>query len=246
MKKFTTKLLMSIIAVAFAFVALGTSTYAWFSMNTTVEAEGLTITAKADETFLLISKTHSAAEDIQDENETAVDFGMAAPDTDAELYPVTYGGSAYTISDLETKTNWKVAYSSKPDEPQIEKETTALTAQDDLTKYVLEETVYVTVAKDAVAAKNLKVSEVTIPANKGIKVVIATSTAGSGVLANGTDLTSQASLIGTSTITDTTVITVKIFVYFDGADSNVYQTNLANLTGEIGFKLTAENANKTN
>ena len=48
MKKFTTKLLMSIIAVAFAFVALGTSTYAWFSMNTSVSASNLTIKAKAD------------------------------------------------------------------------------------------------------------------------------------------------------------------------------------------------------
>jgi len=236
---------MSIIAVAFAFVALGTSTYAWFSMNTTVQASGLTITAKADETFLLISKTSSDAAAIQTENVTAVDFAMDAtadPATDAKLYPVTYGASAYTISDLETKTNWEVAYSSKPTEAQIDNETKALTNEDDLTKYVLEQTVYVTVAKGAVPAKNLKVSEVTIPANKGIKVVIATNTAGSGVLSNAT-LGEQPSLIGTSTITDTTVITVKIFIYFDGADANVYQTNLAALTGSVSFKLTAENAN---
>ena len=246
MKKFTTKLLMSIIAVAFAFVALGTSTYAWFSMNTTVQATGLTITAKADETFLLISKTATEAEAIQTENKTDVDFAMSAtvdPATDAKLYPVTYAGSEFTISALKTNANWEVAYSTKPDEAQITNDTEALTNEDDLNKYVLEQTVYVTVAKGAVPAKNLKVSEVTIPANKGIKVVIATSTAGSGVLASGTALTSQASLIGESTITDTTVITVKIFVFFDGADSNVYQTNLAALTGTIGFKLTAENSN---
>ena len=50
MKKFTTKLLMSIIAVAFAFVALGTSTYAWFSMNTTVSATGMEVGAKSNST----------------------------------------------------------------------------------------------------------------------------------------------------------------------------------------------------
>ena len=244
MKKFTTKLLMSIIAVAFAFVALGTSTYAWFSMNTTVQAAGLTITAKADETFLLISKTATTAEAIQTENVTAVDFAMDAaadPATDAKLYPVTYAGSEFTISALETKTNWEVAYSTKPDEPQIGNETEALTNEDDLNKYVLEQTVYVTVAKGAVPAKNLKVSEVTIPENKGISVVIATSVAGSGVLTSST-LGTQPALTNAN-ITDTTVIIVKIFVFFDGANSNVYQTNLANLTGTVGFKLTAENSN---
>ena len=38
MRKFTTKLLMSLIAVAFAIVALGTSTYAWFTLSGTATA----------------------------------------------------------------------------------------------------------------------------------------------------------------------------------------------------------------
>ena len=59
MKKFTTKLLMSIIAVAFAFVALGTSTYAWFAMNTTVSANNIQLTAKSDNIFLQIKNANT-------------------------------------------------------------------------------------------------------------------------------------------------------------------------------------------
>ena len=45
MKKLTTKLMISVLSVALAFIALGTSTFAWFSMNTTVEATGMQLTA---------------------------------------------------------------------------------------------------------------------------------------------------------------------------------------------------------
>ena len=253
MKKLTTKLLMAIIAVAFAFVALGTSTYAWFSMNQEVSASGITITAKADETFLLISKNaaaqgattaeHAAA--IQTENATSVDLQMSAtanPATDAKLLPVHYGAEAYTTTALDTKTNWKVAYSTDPEEVQEDADQTALTNEANLANYVFVQDFYVTVAKDAVPAKDLKVSEVTIPENKGIRVVIATSVAGSGVIANST-LGTQPSLTNAN-ITDSTVINVRVYVFFEGTDTNVYQTNLANLTGSISFKLHADTVNE--
>ena len=59
MKKFTTKLLMSIIGVAFAFVALGTSTYAWFAMNQEVAVTGMQISAKSDSTYLIIGSENN-------------------------------------------------------------------------------------------------------------------------------------------------------------------------------------------
>lgn len=79
MKKFTTKLLMSIIAVAFAFVALGTSTYAWFSMNTTVTVTGMEIGAKSENTYLLIgTDTNNTAALIQANNSpTTVSVNVA-------------------------------------------------------------------------------------------------------------------------------------------------------------------------
>ena len=39
MKKISRKLLMSIFSMAFAIIALGTTTFAWFTMNSTATAE---------------------------------------------------------------------------------------------------------------------------------------------------------------------------------------------------------------
>ena len=82
MKKFTTKLLMSIIAVAFAFVALGTSTYAWFSMNTTVTATGMEVGAKSNSTYLLINTgDNDTVSEIRTGNLTTVSVAVANENT---------------------------------------------------------------------------------------------------------------------------------------------------------------------
>ena len=86
MKKITRKLFISIIAVAFAFIALGTSTYAWFSMNTTVTVSNMELTAKSDNTYLLIGTVNNAAT-IQaitpESNATNVNVTFE----DSEVYP---------------------------------------------------------------------------------------------------------------------------------------------------------------
>ena len=56
MKKLATKLMISVLSVALAFIALGTSTFAWFSMNTEVTANGMELTA-ATPINLLIAPT---------------------------------------------------------------------------------------------------------------------------------------------------------------------------------------------
>ena len=94
MKKFTTKLLMSIIAVAFAFVALGTSTYAWFSMNTQVSVSSMDIGAKSNVTYLLVSRSNMGddapanAAAIQAENEGAGYTSVTISTAAKEVYPV--------------------------------------------------------------------------------------------------------------------------------------------------------------
>jgi len=58
MKKLATKLMISVLSVALAFIALGTSTFAWFSMNTEVTASGMELQA-ATPINLLISNNSS-------------------------------------------------------------------------------------------------------------------------------------------------------------------------------------------
>lgn len=59
MKKLTRKLFLSVFTALFAVVALGTSTFAWFSMNSTVTSSGMEVQAKTSKN-LLISKEANA------------------------------------------------------------------------------------------------------------------------------------------------------------------------------------------
>ena len=62
MKNLTRKLLMSIIATAFALVAFGTSTYAWFSLNKIAKVEGMELQV-ITESDMLIGKLSEVATD---------------------------------------------------------------------------------------------------------------------------------------------------------------------------------------
>jgi len=84
MKKLTTKLMISVLSVALAFIALGTSTFAWFSMNTTVEATGMELTAVTP-INLLINDAEDVATASKWKNSIAADedFGTG------KLYPAS-------------------------------------------------------------------------------------------------------------------------------------------------------------
>ena len=53
-KALKTQLLAAVAMVLVASVALGSSTYAWFAANNTVEAKNMSVSAKSDATFLEI------------------------------------------------------------------------------------------------------------------------------------------------------------------------------------------------
>jgi len=63
-------LVTSILMLLLTVFALSTSTYAWFSMNTDVKVTGMSVIAKTDDTYLIISKTEgiTTAAQIQNEN----------------------------------------------------------------------------------------------------------------------------------------------------------------------------------
>ena len=61
MTKLTKKLFISIMTLVLVVMALGTSTFAWFSMNTTVSASGMQVGVKSDATYLLVGSSNTAA-----------------------------------------------------------------------------------------------------------------------------------------------------------------------------------------
>lgn len=267
MKKFTTKLLMSIIAVAFAFVALGTSTYAWFSMNTQVTVSSMELVAKSDNTYLLVSdiaevdnsgdqtKPQTHAEQIQaagaitvtwDTSATKVLPSAPAQTADEAAYLPANTGKTVADAAIETAgvqvtnkataaavTNWYTAIAETSAAATMK----AGSARQLTTfeGYVLVKTVYLTVAKGANGANNLKVSGTFTQKGEGndvtaAKVLVATSDGGFAVL-DSTNCTNVDIKGSNHYITDDTVLTVDMYIYYDGNDSHVYTNNAANLTG---------------
>lgn len=259
MKKFK-KLIPALCMLLVSAVMLGTTTFAWFSMNTSVKAGDMQIAAKTNDTYLLISATKTTAPDIQTEKGTTADLGMnnptslnpAAPcltETDEGYLTTTgkkVGGEAITTAGVkitnkataEAVTNWYTAQATAAGNAAINAETARqLTSFD---TYVVEKTVYLTVAKGVNNANHLRVTPkyTALTAGKdmtGVKVLVVVTYADNTSFV--TTLTSTSTTVNlyadgaNKQITDAGVATVSLFIYYDGNAEAVYTNNAANLSG---------------
>lgn len=282
MKKLIPALAMLLIAA----VMLGTSTYAWFSMNTTVTATGMQITAKSNNTYLLINTgDNDTADEIQAAGVTTVALTVA--DNAMSVYPAkpkqAAEVAASAIFDGETPVtnaataavaaNWYTAQNNNPGNATDSiKNAVGLTGFEN---YVITRTLYLTVADGANPANNLtvtptialkqyqKTTDVAISVGKtyytesggvysevadpdvgeignyyealggtaitAVKVLVTTSDGGFAILSSS-DSGSLVDIKGSNTaLTSSTVLTVNIYIYYDGSDSSVYTNNIANL-----------------
>ncbi len=251
MKKLIPAICMTLIAA----VMLASSTFAWFSMNTSVTANGMQVAAKSDNTYLLISSDKKTAAEIQDQNKITVDLDVGS--SEAKVYPCapaisdtevgylttsgnTVGGANITTAGVKVEsmatasafTNWYTATAETSGASGMKDGTAIqLTA---FTGYVIRRTVYLTVAKGAKDANNLKVTPTITGTGKDLTaahVIVATSDGGFANLTstnNGTKVGIQGS---NTPLTESTVLTVEIYIYIDGNDTNIFTNNIADLTG---------------
>ena len=257
------KLVLSILMLMVSAVLLGTSTFAWFSMNKTVSATDMEVIVKSSNTYLLISSTNTTASAIQSENSgsgnTTVSFAISG--TDAQVYPsrpalssaeaayltvatthkktdgalITVAGEQVdSASKATTVTNWYTANAEAPGASTIDSDTARQLAS--FTDYVIIRTVYLTVASGANSANNLTVTPTITQNGLGSDVSAAKVLVVSGsnyVILDESDNGTATSLhdVSNQTITDSTVVSIGIYIYYDGEDANVYTNNAAELTG---------------
>ena len=258
MKKLIPALCMLLVAATL----LGTSTYAWFSMNSTVDAKGMQIVAKSDNTYLLISSTNTTAATIQGENK--IETTITVSDEDAKVYPsapaisdaevgylttsgktisgatiTTAGVKVVNAATADAATNWYTANAIAPDAATIKVDSARQLENFD--DYVIKKTVYLTVAVGSNGMNNLTVTPNFTVKTGGAdltaaKVVITTNDGGFAIL-DATHSGTAIDIKGTNTIlTDTAVRTINIYVYYDGNVDKVYTNNAANLKGvDINF-----------
>ena len=197
------------------------------------------VVAKSDNTYLLISSTSSTAGAIQTENSILTKLAVANP----KVYPCApvtkstetdklSGTAIVTGANASTVGNWYTASAGAPDKADIDWNTAKVLTTFD--GYVIQEKVYLTVAKGANAANNLKVTPTIAvkPDESGtsvdaVRVLITTSDGGFEILNKDSV---AVDIKGSNTnLTDSTVLTVNIYIYIDGNDAKVYTNNAVNL-----------------
>lgn len=174
------KLLGAVGMLTVSAAMLVSSTFAWFSMNKDVNVATLSLTAKSNQTYLLISKTNDTAATIQSEGLTTAtesitgDAAKVYPSspalTEAEAGYLTKSGkvvgtdaaitTAGVLVDNPAKaaavTNWFTANASTVSAATID--TTSARQLSTFTGYVIHKTYYLTVAAGSNPANNLSVT----------------------------------------------------------------------------------------
>ena len=234
-------------------VLLGTSTFAWFSMNDEVTVSGMQITAKSDQHYLIVGSTNNldALQNKATGNQTKVELknsGSTDP-LSTTVKPVQPKADAITnATTAAAPGSWEWYEGTSKTDGTAKPTANAVT---DLTEYTLHTTVYITVAKDTPAAQNLILEEATfakVGAGKTLDgfggVVVATADAAERVDSDNAlkGRTDTGKPILAATVNDQTVIAVEIYVYVYGANANITTENafdLATLSLTLKFSVAA-------
>ncbi len=246
------KLVMSICMLLVAASLLGTSTFAWFSMNKTVSATGMQITAKTSSTFLLIgSGTNDTASEIQalvgsasGDNGLTTDINV--PNAEASVLPAAHETIA-TATAAAAYANWYTGAGTAPDNGALVNATKTVLTDSTFASYVIKRTVYLTVAVGGTTTGDIKVALDSMTQIDGtgaslthdpVSIVVA---CGDTVLEfNKANSWTNTNAL-TTAVASTAVKTVDIYIYYDGNNSAVTTNNFANLSGaSFNLKFTAE------
>ena len=219
-----------------------TGTVAWFASQATVTATGMSVTVKSDSAFLLIKA--GAVEGADDAAKAAaIRTGGGAETANAStatgaLLPVAHEDfTTGNIADIETVadsaySNWYYRYSKNPANWGTNESgmtAKANVASNKFADYVLVNEFNLTLAAGSEPMNTLRVETCTItPSNSGdaaVKVLVATSTASQefGNTGGSGSVTLQNSL------TDQTTMQVKVYIYWDGNDEDVFTNGIEDL-----------------
>ena len=249
------QLAAAIAMVCVAAVALGSSTYAWFVSNNNVTAKTTNISAMSNSAYLVIDKVKTTKQ-----SKTEYSY-QTDPTTETALYPaqVVAGGaweSAYAVKPGESTEQDNTRFQIKSNGKNAGSAEAAVAE-----KYAITEKFYIGTGEYDGEFTDLVVSNMTLSApdkdianamrvlvkcgdnwqvwkydanqKKGVQVSTYKTTAEEEVALNG-QATKMKDKVG-KTEGDAEV---DVYIYYDGADTNIKSDNLSNLAESCGVTLT--------
>lgn len=234
-----------------------TGTVAWFSMNNTASVSGMQISVNSNATYLLISNANTGdtapanAAAIQAENSNAGFTTLTFTDAATELYPVAPAASFTAAQGNTPASHTEYVAGANVSDPQYwytmigtnataagyvgRTGTEALVS--DLSGYVLKHTFYFTIASGANGAVDLLVDSVTISGDTAVRCLVV-GTNGSALYSATSD---TDSIVLENELDSTTIVSVNVYLYYDGNADTIYTNNMANIadtTVDLTFSVT--------
>lgn len=259
MKKFK-KLIPAFCAMLVSAAMLGTSTYAWFSVNKKVEANGMSVTAKVDTEYFVATTTAPTENKfvVPAGNATEAKFTTAATN---KVIPVAkaseeltlngttisvgnwYTGSVKTYDDTNQK-DWatlsKLTYTSVSD-GLFTQETYFVSYKFYIglatTSADYEGALTFTSVKSTGYVEGIEIAGVKVEGNKKDG---GTLTATSETLEIFTAANAKTTEKYVLKADGTSYVTVTVYLCINGENANVKDSNAATLTGKIGIKVVGD------
>lgn len=253
MKK-TIKLIPALIMLLISAILVSTSTFAWFSMNTTVIAQNMQIKAVSENQFLQIVNNTDAFNNSIAQTEANADIATknVRPTSAVKAFTTTTL-TALTTTEDTSDIKFVEAFSNNPADSaratNYQEVTTAATANDSSNVYTLINTFRVRLnpTTGVSSANNLTVQSVTITATDAEKEQLLPSvrvliTCGDewALWSNGASVISSNTNIIAATVTDdvspNTATTIVVYIFFDGENAAT-TTNNATTVGTDGYNI---------
>lgn len=223
--KATRKLIPAIAMLLISAVMMSTATFAWFTTNGTVSADGITISAKANTTYLLISDETTFEGDLSDLTTISL-TGVTGI-----KYPVKWAGD-YTTA------KWQKAVGTDFDDGTAKGSYSDVT---DTTEYVLTTKLYVKIANGYDPAKDLKLTSATVTGGSQAAAVVVKCGSNYNWTTGGNGATPNNETVLATDVTPDNYLTLEVFVYIDGDHEDVTNANFEkNLLANLGIALTFE------
>ena len=253
MKKFK-KLIPAFCAMLVSAAMLGTSTYAWFSVNKEVTATGMNVTAVADTQYFLISTTADFSGKKLSTELTTEQMTQKGINDEAKVYPAAYG----TVDTLITEKSWytanvdtvgtNIVKATKIEAPAGEGKKVYQNNQ-----YFVGYSFYVGLAENS-ADYNDTLKVLAVNSDKGAKIAAVQFQAMTGSTATGAgeflpvEDTTETSTTGglasknkyelSATATSKKCVKITVYVFIYGGADNI-KNGSTELTGKVGIKVGA-------
>lgn len=258
--------------VLVAAIALGSSTFAWFVSNNTVKATTTTIAAQSNAAFMVIDKTETTTNSGTEDAYTGDNTALYPAKVDASTAAVTDGSgekgyvwqSAFATagdkSDMKSGTLFDIqGTASGSGESAVAAAATGTAAAAVQSGFAIKQTFYIGEKTGTTELANLRVSAIAMTGDStendlttAMRVLIV---CGDKWIVYNKDMAMQKTNItetdgkyilrtdGFKGVGATNQVTVDMYVYYDGDDTKVYTTNLANLVTNHGLTVsfTADN-----